>query len=332
MHFRKYYLPNPGETQRAQALIADRADSGLDFRPRTMAEILERNPNVITHSGFNKPYGYVDWWPIGIYFNASRAPYDDKRVRWAISYYIDREQLIDVAYIGAGTPSQLPLPTYDVVAEKLEGDYNTIEYSPEKGDALLTEAGFAKNSDGLWERDGQTIICDLLGVSDLFDDIGPILKRQLENHGIDSSYSKPPNAWAMQTEGEATCALRGHGGSVRDPYFTMNLYYGSDAEELGEGHQINAFHWRNERWNELTDEVSRTGMQDYAKLEELWAEAMDIWLEELPDVQVVEWYHRIAMNTTYWTNWPTHDNPYVNGAFWHGTFQLVLNNLKATQP
>ena len=34
------------------------------------------------------------------------------------------------------------------------------------------------------------------------------------------------------------------------------------------------------------------------------------------------------MNQSFWTNWPTQDNAYINGAFWHYTFQLILNNLK----
>ena len=54
---------------------------------------------------------------------------------------------------------------------------------------------------------------------------------------------------------------------------------------------------------------------------------MEIWLPELPDIPIQEWYHRIPMNTTYWQGWPTRDDPYVNGAFWHLTFQLVLNRL-----
>ncbi len=37
------------------------------------------------------------------------------------------------------------------------------------------------------------------------------------------------------------------------------------------------------------------------------------------------------MNTTYWTNWPTAENPYVNGAFWHLTYAMVLWNLQPTQ-
>ena len=34
------------------------------------------------------------------------------------------------------------------------------------------------------------------------------------------------------------------------------------------------------------------------------------------------------MNTTYWKNWPTADNAYVNGASWHLTYPIVLWNLQ----
>ncbi len=36
------------------------------------------------------PYGYVDWWPHSLYVNNEVAPWSDKNVRWALSYYIDR--------------------------------------------------------------------------------------------------------------------------------------------------------------------------------------------------------------------------------------------------
>ena len=72
-------------------------------------------------------------------------------------------------------------------------------------------------------------------------------------------------------------------------------------------------------------------MIDKPKLTQLFRQAMEIWLPELPDIQLTEFYHRIPMNTTYWKNWPTAENPYINGAFWHLTYQLVLNNLEAAQ-
>jgi peptide/nickel transport system substrate-binding protein len=64
------------------------------------------------------------------------------------------------------------------------------------------------------------------------------------------------------------------------------------------------------------------------KMIELFHRAMEIWLPELPDIQLVQNFHRIPMNTTYWKNWPTDDNDYVNGASWHLTYSIVLWNLK----
>jgi peptide/nickel transport system substrate-binding protein len=53
-----------------------------------------------------------------------------------------------------------------------------------------------------------------------------------------------------------------------------------------------------------------------------------IFLDELPDCPVQQWLHRIPMNQTYWTGWPTQDDPYLNGAFWHLTFPLILHRLQ----
>ena len=74
-----------------------------------------------------------------------------------------------------------------------------------------------------------------------------------------------------------------------------------------------------------------TPTDDYATLEKLFVDAMAIWLPNLPDIPLTELYHRIPYNETYWTNWPTDENPYVNGASWHLTFEMVLWNLKAVE-
>ena len=38
-------------------------------------------------------------------------------------------------------------------------------------------------------------------------------------------------------------------------------------------------------------------MQDKDKLKELFHKAMEIWLPELPDIQLNQFYHNIAFNT-----------------------------------
>ena len=71
-------------------------------------------------------------------------------------------------------------------------------------------------------------------------------------------------------------------------------------------------------------------MRNKPRLMELFHKAMEIWTD-LPDIPLVHNIHRIPMNTTYWQNWPTAETPYVNGAFWHLTYAMVLWNLQPTQ-
>ena len=126
-------------------------------------------------------------------------------------------------------------------------------------------------------------------------------------------------------------ALFGHGGSVSaDPYFTLRLSQ-SVTEAVPGGHQVNFSLWHNEEFDKIVDEMAVTPPEDQEALMDQWRRAMEIWLPELPDIQIQEWYHRIPMNTTYWTNWPTKDNAYVNGAFWHLTFNMILHKLQPTQ-
>ena len=83
-------------------------------------------------------------------------------------------------------------------------------------------------------------------------------------------------------------------------------------------------------YDKLVDEAFVTDPRDTEKLKTIFRKAMEIWLPDLPDIQLVQNFHRIPMNTTYWTNWPTAENAYVNGASWHLTHAMVLWNLKPT--
>ena len=110
---RMVYLPINDETAAVQAL--DKGDIDYSaFIIQNVKEAVKNNPKVITHSGRKGPYGYKDWWPLSLYVNCSVEPFSDPDVRWALSYYIDRQQLIDVSY---GTesgivPTPLPMPQY----------------------------------------------------------------------------------------------------------------------------------------------------------------------------------------------------------------------------
>lgn len=75
--------------------------------------------------------------------------------------------------------------------------------------------------------------------------------------------------------------------------------------------------------------MNKTAMDD-PKMKELFKKGMEIWYEELPDVPLVQWFHRVPVNTAYWKNWPTSENPYMNSALWHLTMLQVILGLQAT--
>ena len=70
---------------------------------------------------------------------------------------------------------------------------------------------------------------------------------------------------------------------------------------------------------------------DDPEMAALFHQALDVWLPNLPAVPLLQFYHRIPHNQTYWKNWPSEENPYVNTAYWHKTFMLLLLGLEPAQ-
>ena len=48
-------------------------------------------------------------------------------------------------------------------------------------------------------------------------------------------------------------------------------------------------------------------------------------LRDVPQVSLTEEMHPITFNTTYWTGWPSAQDPYVHEGFWHrNALQMIL--------
>ena len=331
---RNIWLPNLGEQQTAQALITNQLDAGTGLQPATFPTVFGQNPKIIIHSGKEKPYGYLDWWPISLYVNNEREPFNDRDVRWALSYYINRPQLIEVGYLGANTPSKLPLPPYpplqpyfDAVKDLL-AKYDTNEFAPKKGDSLLQGKGYKKDSAYWTGGDGKRLAVNIIGFGAAGPAMGPVLVEMFKRHGVDASMALPPDFDDRFQKGEYDGAIYGHGGSVNEPYATLRLYQGASIAVPG-AHQANFARWKNAEYDKLVDEAYGTRPDNVKQLADIWRRAMEIWLPDLPDIQLVQNIHRIPWNTTYWKNWPTESNAYVNGAHWHLTFAMVLWNLQS---
>ena len=335
---RLIFLPGMNEITMAQMMISGEIDMAFSMTPTNMQLIQGQNPAVITHSD-EPPFGFLDWWPIGLGFNTTVEPFGDPDIRWAMSYAIDRNELIKFAFSGMNSPAQLPYPTYpglipyfDSISDLLaERDPN--EYNIGKSNEIMTSKGYTKDSEGFWvDADGDRISFEIITFPQhpSTTPVAPVVSEQLRRAGYDASFLLPADFVNRITTGEATAFLWGHGGSMKDPFKTLNLYHIRGVRPNGEPSWGNLYRWPNQEFSDILDEMSQLPLDDPA-MEGLFRDAMTIWLEELPDLPLIQTVIQLPMNTTYWTGWPNPDNPYVHEGFWHRTSMLLWNRLEPTQ-
>ena len=318
----------------AQALINNEIDETHDLRVDTVETILRENPNATTYTGRDPDgeWGMVSWWPISLHLNNLQPHLDDVSVRTAISKYIDRDRVNASAYLNKGRINKWPWPQYAGLAhvnaamEPLAEEFGLGVYDKDGGDALLSAAGYSKNSDGYWaDSNGDTIKCNIIG-SGHFTDLGPALAATLERHGIESTWSQPPDVWARNGKGgDYECTLVGHNGSQSGDIYRTLLAYTTESGG-------NRWSYSNPEFDAIVESMARE--PDTQKVLDLTEQALRIWLADMPDVPLFEFFNRVARNETYWENWPADApgyEPYMNGIHPHTGFPYILGNLKAAQ-
>jgi len=94
-----------------------------------------------------------------LFFNTTRPPFDDARVRLGAARSIDRARIVDVALAGFGTPWAGPVPPDNPLAWSPPAVRDTAV-----ADSLLDAAGWRRGTDGRRRRDGRALDIELLTV------------------------------------------------------------------------------------------------------------------------------------------------------------------------
>jgi peptide/nickel transport system substrate-binding protein len=119
------------ETVRRTALVTGEIDWAFAVPAQAVAE-LDARPDVI-----------IDAAPAGAYYylgvNVREGPLSDERVRQAISFAINRDNVVAAAEFGNAEVTQDPIPS----SSAWHFGYAPYEYDPARARELLAEAGFA---------------------------------------------------------------------------------------------------------------------------------------------------------------------------------------------
>jgi len=114
-----------------------------------------------------------------LFFNTTRPPFDDPRVRAAVARSIDRARIVEVALAGFGTPWSGPVPPDSPLAWSPRAMKDTAA-----ADSLLDAADWRRGTDGLRRRAGHALDVELLTVGSGDNVAEQLLQGDLAARGI----------------------------------------------------------------------------------------------------------------------------------------------------
>jgi peptide/nickel transport system substrate-binding protein len=122
--------------------------------PQPQIDVVEAiNAGIDGSSAFTDQTGNFE----SLWLNNSAFPFDSVAVRQALAYSLDRQAIVEALFGGLGLTDPLqtlnaPILSFFSDTEAFAG--YTLDLA--KVDELMTGDGWAKNGDGIWEKDGKT--------------------------------------------------------------------------------------------------------------------------------------------------------------------------------
>jgi peptide/nickel transport system substrate-binding protein len=338
------HRPWVGDAATGQQMLANNeSDIGGGNNPSTNQALQAQNPKLVAYTN-EPPLGWIDPCPRMLTVNSMVPPWDNKEMRWALSYAINRQQIVDVVNEGAGATSNFIFPAYEALAPFQEAINEIVapigEFNQDKSRELIEKNGYTLDAGtGKYVgADGTTLTLDIV-LPPFMEPWARMVSQQLNDVGIDAVLRVLE--WGVfrdQTgRGQFTAATQWDGcGSVIEPWFGMQRYHKKWVNPIGTpgteyvDNTNNGGRWVNDEYSALIDELGALPLGD-PRVVDLMKQAVTIWADELPDIPLVQTPVFILFNETYWTNWPTKDNNYVQPPSHWQHFLRVLTELQPAQ-
>ncbi|MHA7964462.1 ABC transporter substrate-binding protein [Paenibacillus sp. CAU 1782] len=278
--FADYYIKDVPSLNKVEFRIITDAESGLlalksgevDIYPRISTERLVELGDEYT--ALSAPQNLVQL----VVLNHNKAPFDNIKVRQALNYAVNKDEIIEGVALGYGTKlgSNISPVLAKYFQEGLENSYAT---DLEKAKALLVEAGYP---------DGFEAKLSVPSNYQFHVDTAQVVAAQLEQIGVKLKIE--PVEWAVWLERiykgrDYELTIIGLDGKL-DPYQILNKYI-SDASN-------NFFNYNSPDFN-ATLKAAVTEVDD-AKRVELYKKAQTILADDAAAIYIMDPNTNVALN------------------------------------
>ena len=224
---------------------------------------MEKDPtiNLMKQEGLN-----IGYWA----FNTEKKPFDDARVRRALSMAVDKKAIVDAVFLGSGVPAVNPIPP---TIWSYNPNIKDIAYDPAGAKKLLADAGLANGFEmDLWampvqrpynpnaRRMAEIIQADLAKIN---------VKANIVTYEWAEYLKRTKN-------GDHQSLLLGWTGDNGDPDNFLHTLLGCDAAKDG----TNRARWCYKPFDDLVVAAKRT--PDLEKRTELYMKAQEVFKDQAP--------------------------------------------------
>jgi peptide/nickel transport system substrate-binding protein len=301
----------PGNDQANLALLTGELDWAGSFVPDIDRVFVSKDKE-------NNHY----WFPLvgnttTLYVNTVKKPFDDVRVRKAISMAIDREQIVKVAMYGYTRPSDATAlsdahnrwRSPEAVAA---GDWTKFDQA--KANALLDEAGLKRGENGMRTLpDNKPMHFDINVVTGWSDWVRAVqlISQNLKQVGIDATlktYDFSPYFERLQ-KGEFDISIGWTSDEPTPYHFYRDLMGTETLRPVGE---VSARNW-NRFGSKEADSLLRAfeGTHDAEEQKKIAGQLQMLFVQNAPAIPLFPGPSWGEYSTRRFTNFPSKENPYA---------------------
>ena len=293
----------PEDGARMLALRAGEAQMVLNPPPADVAA-LEGDPNFNVSVADSVQVYYLG-------FNLDKPPVDDVLVRRAIQHALDVQLIVESVLEGGATVAT------SVISPGVLGyaDMNLSErypYDPDQAIALLEEAGYTMNADGIMEKDGEALVLNVLPANGRYlkdREVAEVVQEFLRQVGIQAELDIFD--WATTFPLSQEDPLQYH--LVTFAWLTTTtdadytLYSNFRSDELPPD-SWNKYRYSNAQVDEWLAQARAS--TDTDERVELYAQVQDQLAQDLPSIPIYN-TNEVVVTTANVTGFETHPVQYI---------------------